>query len=80
MGRNSRYAIRTLLKNPAFTRSRSSPSRKIKGLRNHHLAGRAWKVERDMVAEHAPIILHRVSLAASGLTCPAPLRYSENSR
>jgi hypothetical protein len=33
---------------------------KIESLRNHHLAGRAGKVEGNMVAEHTPIILHGV--------------------
>jgi hypothetical protein len=31
-------------------------SREIEGFRNHHLAGSAWKVEGNMVAEHTLII------------------------
>ena len=34
-------------------------SGEIQGFRNHHLAGRAWEVEGNVVAEHRPIILHR---------------------
>ena len=29
-------------------------SGKIEGLCNHHLAGRAWEVEGNMVAQHTP--------------------------
>ena len=41
----------------------SDGSRKIEGFRNHHLAGCAWKVESNMIAEHALIILHAVGQA-----------------
>lgn len=44
----------------------SDGSREIQGLRNHHLAGRAWKVEGNVVAEHTPIILYGLNRGLAG--------------
>ena len=45
---------------------------KIEGIRDHHFAGRAWKVEGNVVAEHTPIILQMYEFGCSLKPLPPP--------